>query len=600
MIEVQLPDGSVAEFPDGTAPDAMKAAIQKRFPPKSAPTATPANPYLADLPVPGGGPGYVAPGAAPAPVEKPFNETVFAQGTSGVNEGMANVAGFPVDATQGLLRLGAAGVNAVTGSDIQLPVDAIGGSNSIKAAIAPTIRPESSDPANQVVRRLGQEIGASIVPAGSVIAKSATPIRAAIGQAAVATGSGAAAGVAQQVSDNPYVELAAQILGGGGVAVVTAGGKKFVSPFEVSAERQAVNDTLAREGVEMTPGQMTGSKPLQYAESQYGGGAVADLTERQMEQFTEAALSRAGISAPRATPEVMSRAYDDLGDQFDALAVRNTITGDPQMVQDLGSTWSNYTANVNETARSPIIESTIRDIANAVRQNGGTISGDAYKSMRSRLGRSLKNSTDPELTDALRGLQGALDEAMERSMAAANSPDLGAWQQVRSDYKNYMILQNASAGAGENAAMGLISPAQLRTAATNFNKGQYVRGEGDFSELARAGVAGLTPLPNSGTAQRLSALGYSVPAAVGASLGTHVAGIPGGVAGFALGAAVPKVLTGAALSGPGRAYLTNQVARGGDPWEMLSGPAAGAGVNALAAQQQQGNALQLARARALN
>jgi hypothetical protein len=31
-IEVDLPDGSVAEFPDGTPPDVMKSAIQKRFP----------------------------------------------------------------------------------------------------------------------------------------------------------------------------------------------------------------------------------------------------------------------------------------------------------------------------------------------------------------------------------------------------------------------------------------------------------------------------------------------------------------------------------------------------------------------------------------
>jgi hypothetical protein len=34
MIEVDLPDGSVAEFPDGTPPDVMKKAIQKRFPVK--------------------------------------------------------------------------------------------------------------------------------------------------------------------------------------------------------------------------------------------------------------------------------------------------------------------------------------------------------------------------------------------------------------------------------------------------------------------------------------------------------------------------------------------------------------------------------------
>lgn len=32
MIEVELPDGSIAEFPDGTPPDVMKQALQKRFP----------------------------------------------------------------------------------------------------------------------------------------------------------------------------------------------------------------------------------------------------------------------------------------------------------------------------------------------------------------------------------------------------------------------------------------------------------------------------------------------------------------------------------------------------------------------------------------
>jgi hypothetical protein len=40
MIEVELPDGSIAEFPDGTPNDVMKAAIQKRFPTQQ-PQATP-------------------------------------------------------------------------------------------------------------------------------------------------------------------------------------------------------------------------------------------------------------------------------------------------------------------------------------------------------------------------------------------------------------------------------------------------------------------------------------------------------------------------------------------------------------------------------
>lgn len=43
MIEVELPDGSVAEFPDGTPPEAMKKAIQKRFPVKAPESAVEAD-----------------------------------------------------------------------------------------------------------------------------------------------------------------------------------------------------------------------------------------------------------------------------------------------------------------------------------------------------------------------------------------------------------------------------------------------------------------------------------------------------------------------------------------------------------------------------
>lgn len=540
------------------------------------------DPYLADLPIPGT---IEQPAAAPA-APTPFNETKFAQGTSGINEGIANVLGLPVDVTQGALRLGAAGINAATGSDIQLPVDAIGGSASIKGVMAPAIQPESQDPGNQVIRRAGQEVGASLVPAAGIIARSATPIRAAVGQLATATGSGAAAGAAQQLTDNPYVEIAAQIMGGGAVAGATGLGRKAITPFAIDPERQAINATLAREGVELTPGQATGSNALKYAESELGGAQIANLTTRQQEQFTQAALSRAGISAERATPEVMQRAYRDLGDQFDTLAARNSITGDQQMVQDLGGAWSEYTSLVNESARAPIVQNTIRDIADAIQANGGTITGEAYQTLRSRLGSAIYRATDPQLSGALRGLQGALDGAMERSMISANSPDLGAWQQVRSDYHNFMILQNAAAGAGENAAMGLISPAQLRQAVTRQSKGGYVRGQGDFAELARAGVAGMTPLPNSGTASRMAVRGMTsgIPGALGALAGNNVAGGVGAMAGLAAGTMVPNALGAIMLSGPGRRYLTNQVLPGqGNALQMLSGPAIGGGANALSA-----------------
>lgn len=54
MIEVELPDGSIAEFPDGTSNDVIKQALRKRF---SAPAA-PTHPEFDPANVPGGVPGY--------------------------------------------------------------------------------------------------------------------------------------------------------------------------------------------------------------------------------------------------------------------------------------------------------------------------------------------------------------------------------------------------------------------------------------------------------------------------------------------------------------------------------------------------------------
>lgn len=52
MIEVELPDGSVAEFPEGTSNDVIKRALAKRFPTKTTPAKaeeSPLNPFLRSI-----------------------------------------------------------------------------------------------------------------------------------------------------------------------------------------------------------------------------------------------------------------------------------------------------------------------------------------------------------------------------------------------------------------------------------------------------------------------------------------------------------------------------------------------------------------------
>lgn len=528
---------------------------------QSAPVASAPLPQLpaelADLPVPGyaGDPALAS--TTTAPVADTFSETAFAQGTSGLNEGIASALGAPVDLTNLALRAGAAGINKVTGSDIQLPENAFGGSASLRQVMAPAIRPESEQAGNQMVRRIGQEFGANLIPGMGVAARAARPIQSAATQAAVTLGSGAAAAATEQFTDNPYAEMVASILGGGAVAGGLAATKRAVTPIGVPAERAAANATLDREGVELTAGQRTGNKPLQYAESEIGGRGAEEITGRQAEQFTQAALARVGVSAPRATPEVMEQAYSAIGQQFDDLAVRNTLAADAQMGQDLGAVVRQYNSVTNESARAPIIQNTLVDVVNAIRQNGGQISGEAYKTLRSNLSRSARGTANPELREALQGIQGALDDAMERSIAVNNPADAGAWQQVRSDYRNFLVLENAASRAGEQAALGIITPASLRSAVAQQGKRAYTQGRGDFADLARSGAAAMSALPNSGTASRLRAAGATVPPVLGAAVGGQTGDVLGALAGAAAGAAVPGAIGKLMMSGPGQRYLSN-------------------------------------------
>lgn len=361
------------------------------------------------------------------------------------------------------------------------------------------------------------------------------------------------------------------LLTGGAVGAVaplaisgaTSAARRAVSPMTVSAERQAAANVLQNEGVDLSAGQVTGSKGLRYAEGEIGGRAAEDLMERQGEQFTSAALRRAGENAPRATPEVIDRAFTRIGQQFDGLAARNQIVPDQQLAGDLQTVVGEYTSLVPESMRAPVVMTVANDIVDAIRR--GPIAGDAYQALRSRLERAARTSrADPQLSDALRGMRESLDDAMQRSIAQNNPRDLGGWQQARRQYRNMLVLEKAATGAGENAALGLISPSQLRNATVQQGRRAFARGQGDFAELARAGEALMKAMPQSGTAPRLRAqnLGAMIPAILGGGAGAGVGGPVGAMAGAAAGAALPRAAGALMMSPAGQRYLTNQLLAG--------------------------------------
>lgn len=419
--------------------------------------------------------------------------------------------------------------------------------------------------------------GAGIVRAGGSLAANAVargaPLRGVAGASAIDGGilgavQGAASGeTPEQRGIGAGIGSIAGGIVGAAAPYVTSGissaVRRAVTPVTVDAERRAAGDILRREGVDLSAGQMSGSNPLRYRESELGGSAVQALMERQGEQFTAAALRRVGSNASRATPDAMQSAYDRIGQQFRDIGGRNAVSADRQLADDLISSVQDYASMTAPSLRAPIVESLARDVAAAFKN--GTMTGDVYNRYASAIAdRARKAGGDTNLRGALYGLREALDDAMERSMQRAGSADMPALREARSQYRNWLTLERATSGAGENAALGIISPSALRGATVGTQgRRNYALGNGDFAELARAGESLMRPLPNSGTAARLKAQGITSLLGAGAG-GTYGAqqGEGGGWAGAAMGAAAPWAVGQVLMSRLGQRYLTNQVMPG--------------------------------------
>ena len=342
------------------------------------------------------------------------------------------------------------------------------------------------------------------------------------------------------------------LLAGGAAAL-----NKIRQPFQTSRETQKLARVLEKEGVDLTAGQKTNSERLRYYEAELGGAKAANMMEKQAEQFTAAALKRAGIKSNRATPEVIDKAFTSIGKEFDDLAVRNPLRPDTQLMNDLTAVVDDYQSLLGQNA-APVISGTRDAIKNFMKS--GAMTGEQFKTMRSDLASKARATTSPELKIALNDLIEVLDDGMKRNIAQLNPADVGKWENVRRLYRNMMVIEQAATGAGQNAAQGLISPSQLRNATIQKQtRRAYARGKGEFASLARAGEGLLKALPQSGTAPRTFArnVGAGLPTLIGSVAGSP-AGAGGMLAGGLLGMVAPRVAGAGLMSRPVQAYLSRR------------------------------------------
>lgn len=543
MPNIRMPDGTVVRFPDDMPPEQIRDMISNKFPDAGSSTA---------MDVVKSGASGLARGAVSLPgMPGTIGDALDAGGQWALRKGYQAVTGKEPTRDGGAVerffaprdpeveeKLTGFRPASLNGQNLtSLLSDATGGATDY----------EPQTRAGKFAATTGEFLPGAMVAGGM---SPSNLMRFGVAPAVTSEGAGQ---LTEGTAYEPYARLAGALLG----PAIPSLAKRAISPAPISPERQKLVDTLSKEGINLTAGQKTGREWLRYAESELGGSKGAAFMERQGEQFTGAALKRAGIKADRATPEVMDDAFTRIGQQFDDLAVRNTLVPDQQMIADIGTVAREYGSMVPQSARAPIVEDMLNDITTAIKTKG-YLSGQAYQSVTSRLARAARGTKDPELGNALRGIRESLDDAMERSIGANNPADAGAWQAARKEYRNMLVLEKSAAASG--AEGGIISPAQLRNATVQQGKRAYVRGQGDFAELARAGSGVMKSLPQSGTAPRTAArnLGTGTLSLLGAGGGASAGGPIGAVAGALLGAGIPAVAGKALFSKAGRAYLGNQ------------------------------------------
>lgn len=339
---------------------------------------------------------------------------------------------------------------------------------------------------------------------------------------------------------------------------------RLISPGmnALNSEQQRLAELLKNEGVNLTPGQQTGSKPIQTLESvldnlPFSSGMSATEKAGQNAAFNKAVLSRAGISAEAATPDVLNTAKTRLGNEFERISQATTVNLDKNFLSDLQGVVSQYGQKL-PSQQKEVFNSYVSDILNT----GNQMPGTTYQITRSDLGRYAKSivNTDPRLSNALNGLKSALDSAFNRSAPSAMQDALGS---ANSQYGNLKTILKAAAAQGEMGASGNIAPAQLYSAARNaVGTDRFATGKGDLNDLARAGEVFLKGnVPNSGTAQRSlwQNLLTHTPGAIVGGAGAGAIANPASIPAIIAALSTPPAVKAAMQSRLGTAYLTNQL-----------------------------------------
>ena len=597
--KVELADGTILEFPDGTSLDVIQKAAKRIIAGGAQPPAA-----QAAAPIAGAGQPVSADSnfSAMTPVR---SAEFFGRGSF---DSLGDLAAAPLELSASAMRglgltnqrpgyfrdkIGEAGkaVGGVLNAPLNAALDASG------AEVGPN-RPVGSLEKGAYGAGRGAGDAASImVPGGALLRTAKAGSTAAnvgktlVAQPGLQVVAGGTGGATTELTDSPLTGTAASMLTALSPSLALGAVKRVARPIKDQMSRQGKNvvEAAEREGIKLTAGQATNSKTLRnveagLAELPLSASAQGQIYAGQHQAFNRAVLRKAGIDSDDAGPDVINKAYTSIGKEFDDLASRTKVSIDKKFFDDIDEITRKFASKlkINE---SPIVRS-IKEEFDGYRgllNKSPRMEGPEFQRISSEfkeLARAQKDGSWAQKT--LYKYASALDDALERSFTPTTSTGtqvsvkgsplagrqvstqvnrgeqsglLEQWKSVRNRYRNLLQIDKAVRGGdAASEVAGDIPFGSFKTAVKSFDPG-YGRGRGDFNDLSRiASLLQSSIPPNSGTAARQlmqrSLQGEPIGKAMRQAAITGGSTTAGGTAGFMLGGPI-----GAAVGAAGALTL---------------------------------------------
>lgn len=461
-------------------------------------------------------------------------------------EGMSGADKFRAGAGKAFVDIGR-GVKQITGNASQAEID------EAKKMDAPLMN-------------TGAGVAGNIAGSAAMFAPTAL-----IPGANTMTGAALVGGVAGAIQptatgDSRLMNTGGGVLSGmGGQALGNTVGR-VMQPItsKLGPEEQALANTAGKEGIPLSAGQATGSRPLQIAESVLENLPLTSSSqlagrETQQRAFTAAALKRAGMTGDVAGAGELVAQKKALGGAMGDIADRNSLQFGDELLKKLPDITSDARRHLPGDLAERVGDTV--DQVMSQRNQWNAMSGTNYQGWREPL-RSL--SSESGTGPYYQQIRKTLDTSFRDQLPGVEGE---TFRQTSREYANLKTIIDAMGGAGNLPAKGQIAPSQISSAlARSVGKENKALGVGDLNELSKVGQLFVKDqIPNSGTAQR-QLIQSLMTAGGGSGLGAGTAYATGNdpAAGAAMGLgltgaglALPKVLQFGMNSQAGQAYLKN-------------------------------------------